>query len=258
MNTNTIPDRLETSPNANDEVEQHSIGRSVLLHLLPGALITLFFIIFGPMAERWGAPAIMVIFTGILLIMIPFELGYMLYEGKKQTGRFSLSGIVVYRRRIPLWQYLVLVPFGLAWMLFVFFIVTRPIDSFLIERLFSWVPAWFFGAARSLDLYAPPVLLSVAVMALLFNGITGPVVEELYFRGYLLPRISRLGHWAPIFSSVLFSVYHFFTPWQNPARLMVLIPFTYIVRWNKNIYWGMIVHASLNTIAMILLFGPIL
>ena len=87
---------------------------------------------------------------------------------------------------------------------------------------------------------------------MVFNGIAGPIVEELYFRGYLLPRISYMGTWAPLVSSVLFSVYHFFTPWQNPVRLMVLVPTTYIIVRNKNIYWGMIVHATLNTTAMIL------
>jgi hypothetical protein len=33
-----------TRPAGSDTPEQHSIGRSVVLHLLPGALITLFFI----------------------------------------------------------------------------------------------------------------------------------------------------------------------------------------------------------------------
>ena len=143
-------------------------------------------------------------------------------------------------------------------MIVVFFVITGPIDRFLIARLFSWLPDWFFGLIGGWGAYSRPILLVMFGVALVFNGVAGPVVEELYFRGYLLPRIARFGKWAPVFSSVLFSIYHFFTPWQNPARLMILIPFTYIVQKNKNIYWGMIVHVSLNTIAMIALLVTIL
>jgi membrane protease YdiL (CAAX protease family) len=56
------------------------------------------------------------------------------------------------------------------------------------------------------------------------NAVAGPVVEEVYFRGYLLPRISRFGAWAPLINTVLFSVYHFFTPWQNVGRILGLLP----------------------------------
>jgi hypothetical protein len=34
----------------------------------------------------------------------------------------------------------------------------------------------------------------------------------------LLPRISRFGGWAPLINTVLFSLYHFFTPWQLLGR----------------------------------------
>jgi 2-oxoacid dehydrogenases acyltransferase (catalytic domain)/Type II CAAX prenyl endopeptidase Rce1-like len=35
------------------------------------------------------------------------------------------------------------------------------------------------------------------VIALAFNGVAGPITEELYFRGHLLPRLERYGRWAP-------------------------------------------------------------
>ena len=85
------------------------------------------------------------------------------------------------------------------------------------------------------------------------NGLGGPVVEELYFRGYLLPRISRLRGWAAVFNVLLFSLYHFFTPWQNPARILAMLPASYVVLRKKNIYLGMIPHCLLNTTGMMLM-----
>ena len=52
--------------------------------------------------------------------------------------------------------------------------------------------------------------------------------------------------WAPLFNTVLFSIYHFFTPWQNPLRILAFTPVFYAVWWKKNIYIGIIVHCLVN------------
>jgi membrane protease YdiL (CAAX protease family) len=93
---------------------------------------------------------------------------------------------------------------------------------------------------------------------LLANGIAGPVVEELYFRGYLLPRIARLGGWAPVLNMVLFSLYHFFTPWNNVGRIVALLPMVYATWWKRNIYLGMAVHVLWNIGGMLLLLATFL
>jgi membrane protease YdiL (CAAX protease family) len=76
-------------------------------------------------------------------------------------------------------------------------------------------------------------------------------VEELYFRGYLLPRIPASKQWAPLINVLLFSLYHFFSPWQNVTRIVALIPFVYAVAWKRNIRIGMWAHCLMNTLGMI-------
>ena len=87
------------------------------------------------------------------------------------------------------------------------------------------------------------------------NGIAGPLVEELYFRGYLLPRIPSRRGWAPLINVILFSLYHFFSPWQNVTRIVALIPLVYTVAWKRNIYLSIFTHCILNTLGMILAAG---
>ena len=240
------------------DAEQHSLGRTVVLHLLPGVLLLVWFVIAGPLAENLGAPAFLVIIVGIGAIIIPFELGYLLYLGWRRNGKPSLNGVVLYREPIPLRQYALLVPAGVALMVFAFFVVAPPTDSYLIETYFFWLPAWFFGFSQSPDQYSQAILLFSVLLALLLNGILGPIVEELYFRGYLLPRLAWLRGWAPVVSGLLFSLYHFFTPWQQLPRLLVLLSLGHVVQWNKNIFWGMIVHCTFNTICMIILLASFL
>ena len=86
------------------------------------------------------------------------------------------------------------------------------------------------------------------------NAVAGPILEEVYFRGYLLPRISRFGAWAPLINTVLFSIYHFFTPWQNIGRIIGLLPMIYATWWKRSIYVSMGAHVLGNVSVMLLLF----
>ena len=100
--------------------------------------------------------------------------------------------------------------------------------------------------------YSSTVWTVTLVAFFVINGFVGPIVEELYFRGYLLPRMEYLGRWAPLVNVTLFSLYHFWSPWQIVARILGFGPTVYAVRWKRNVYLGMVVHCSLNSIAVLL------
>jgi membrane protease YdiL (CAAX protease family) len=234
-------------------VEQHSLVQSIVLHLLPGIFITLFYIVTAPLAGKLGFPSGTALFVAIGAVLIPFELGYLLYQGKKRNGTLSLEGIVLFREPMLWWQYIVLGLPLFTWLGLVFVVVAPPLDTIIIGRLFAWVPDWlfFFGRTDQFAQYSKSALAITAIFDLILNGIAGPVVEELYFRGYLLPRLSRLKGWAPLINILLFSLYHFFTPWQNLSRIIAFMPMAYAVWWKKNIYLGMIVHCAGNTFGAI-------
>lgn len=238
------------------DTEQHSLATSILLHLLPGVLILAFFLALTPLLTRHGYPTLLCLFLAVAIVLIPFELGYILYQGTRKNKTLSLKGIVLYRRTIPLWQYVVLIPPMLAWALVAYLIIAPPIQDALKNEYFSWLPAWFF-LDHNLAQSSKSVLFVTWILGVLLNGVAGPVVEELYFRGFLLPRISRLNGWAPLLNSLLFSIYHFFSPWRNLERILALLPGAYIIQWKRNIYLGMIPHCLLNTTGM-LLMAPLL
>lgn len=241
------------------EAARHSLPLSLTLHLLPGALTTLFFVIAGPIVERQGAPAFMAVFLAIGLIMVPLELGWLLFEARRRNGSFSLNGVVLYREPMSWRKYLAFIVPGTLWIWFVYIVLAPPIDQFFIGRLFSWVPTWLItGWSYAPTDYGKTILVLTAVLGLVLNGIIAPIVEEMYFRGYLLPRLSYLGLWGPLLGGLLFSLYHFFTPWENPIRLLVVLPLVYLVTSTRSIYWGMIVHVANNTLAMTLLLVTML
>jgi uncharacterized protein len=46
---------------------------------------------------------------------------------------------------------------------------------------------------------------------------------------------------------LLFSLYYFFSPWQNISRIIAILPFVYVVSWKRNVYIGIFTHAAFNT-----------
>jgi membrane protease YdiL (CAAX protease family) len=243
-----------------EKIEQHSIGKSLLLHLGPGFVISMIYFIFVPTMNRLGIPPFLVLMILVLLLLIPFELGYLLYQAKKKNGSLSLRGIVVYREPLHVWQIIVMTLLLLAWVYFMLVVVFQPIEKPIINAFFSWVPNIYFFETfiNQLDQYTKFILLITSITGILVNGLFGPIVEELYFRGYLLPRISHYGIWAPFLHTVLFALYHFFTPWQNLLRIVAFLPICYSVWWKKSIIPGILVHCIMNLIGTMMMLIAIL
>jgi len=245
---------MKPQPVLEQDIQPHSVWQSIVLHLLPGILLLLFFILAVPMIKNLGLPIRFAAMLGVLLVLIPFELGVLFYEGKKRNGRFSLRGVVVYRERILLWQYFLWVPLLVVWSS-IWALLLSPFGGFLIKTVFSWLPAWFIYSDNS---GTSRIILVVMVTVYGIANVSAAIVEELYFRGYLLPRLSRLRGWAPLVNTVLFALQHFLTPWQQPFIILGVLPQAYLVSKKRNIYLGILAHSILNLLSTILLIMSVL
>ncbi len=241
-------DRSPQSP------EQHRLWWSILLHLLPGAALTLFVVVAAPALRSAGFPTVFALFAGIGLVIVPIELGVLFAHARRTTGTFSLRSTVVYRERLPA-RRLVPITIGLfAWFAVWLVVATAVLDEWIAERFFTWIPdaIWQFSMVDQAGESAPTsALVILVVVAFVFNGVVGPVTEELYFRGYLLPRIDRYGGWAPVLNTVLFSLYHFWTPWQNLTRIVGLLPMTWLAWRTRSTQLAIATHVTINLVFLL-------
>jgi uncharacterized protein len=227
-----------------NQIEKHSTIQSVILHLLPGILIGCFYFLARQPVALLGYPSIFALLLAFAFVLIPVELGYLLVQGKKKTGRYTLQGIISYRNSIPWWQYFVW-PIIIVAVTGAIFALLKPVDAFLQDRLFFWMPDLNYGLDGN---YSRTILIVTYSMFLIFNVFLAPLVEELYFRGYLLPRMK--GRFAILLHSFLFAVVHVFTPWKIITRTLGLLPLVFGVK-KKNIYIGIIVHFLGNSLDLI-------
>ena len=244
---------MEPRSVSEQDIQPHSVRQSIILHLLPGILLLLFFLLAAPIVENLGLPLRFAAMLGVFLVLLPFELGVLFHEGKKQNGRFSLRGVVAYRERIPLWQYFLWVPLLVVWSS-AWALLLSPFGDFLIKTVFSRLPEWFIYSDNSA---ASRVLLVIMVMMYGVANVSAAIVEELYFRGYLMPRLSRLKGWAPLVNTVLFALQHFLTPWQVPFIILGVLPQAYLVSKKRNIFLGILAHSTLNLLSTVLLIRSV-
>ncbi len=238
-----------TDDTTTPEVERHTIGQSIGLHLLPGILVGAFYYAIAQPIRNLGYPSMAAMMLAAIFILIPFELGFLLYQGKKKNGTLSLEGIVLYRQRISVWQYLLWVPviFVLTGLLFS---ILTPVSDFL-GTLFTWLPEVLRYDMGLGGEYSRSVLINTYLLAFIFGVLIAPTVEELYFRGYLLPRMPRFKGWTPILHSTLFALYHTWTPWMVITRAIGLLPMIYLVQRKRNIYLGILIHIFANAVDII-------
>ena len=225
---------------------QQSLLKSIVLHILPGALVTLGFIAVKPLVDASGYPPLLAFLLAILLIDLPFMWGVMLYEGRKMNGRFSLDQVVFYREKVP-WRSFIVIFIGAFLVAFLLISLTNPVTEFLRVQVFSWLPQWMFLDEQSqYQIYARDVLIVIFTFQLILTGIVLPWTEELYFRGYLLPRITRHGKWSPLIGAVLFGLYHVWQIYGFVGVFLLGAVLSCVVWWKRDIRLSVSLHILAN------------
>jgi membrane protease YdiL (CAAX protease family) len=227
----------------------------IALHLVPGLIFAGFFFVLSRMFIQFGLTGYLALLIAIPLCLAPVEIGAMLLWSARFAGRRSLSEAIGYRQRGTAVEYIAL-PLLLFICWGVLSIAYNPISLYLETHLSGWLPPW--ATQESLLnglLSSTPTQRSITLgLAVLLSGFVAPVVEELYFRGFLLPRMEHWGWAAPVLNSLLFALYHFYFPGNVPGIFVAFVPLSYVAMVKKNWRIGAVVHSMFNLWGVFTLF----
>lgn len=230
---------------------QHSKLQSILYHLYPGVLITLFFGMTTPYFVKMGAPPQLSLLVAIVVIVTPVLFLHLRYA-KKHEQVSRIIDLVEYKEILPN-KKLFLYTLGLIVFAFLVYGITQPINEVLTDKLLYWLPDWY--KVRDFEGYARTIIIVTLILNLILNGLLAPYLEEFYFRGYLLPRMHTWGKYAPVMSAILFSFYHFWQPQIYLTLLIALFPMIYLVWKTRSLKLAIYTHCGLNIIGALLSFG---
>jgi membrane protease YdiL (CAAX protease family) len=230
---------------------QLSRTQTVFYHLYPGIFILLFFIFVTPALVSHNYPPQLGLMLSIILVAIPLLLLH-LKRMRKKENRENILQLNGFTNTLGAGKLLL---YSLSLVVFAFLIwgITQPIDTIIADKLFKWLPHWFF--VQNFNGYSKKVILLTLILNLTLNGFLAPFIEELYFRGYLLPRMKVWGKWAFVLNAFLFSIYHFWQPQIYLTLVLSLLPMTWLVWKTKDLRLGILTHCLLNIIGALLSFG---
>jgi membrane protease YdiL (CAAX protease family) len=228
----------------------------IVLHLVPGIMFAVLFWVLSWMLVARGFTAYLALLIAIPACLVPVQIGIMLLWSVRSTGTRSLSETIGYRRKGTVVEYVVL-PVVLFLCCGVLSIAFSPITQYLDTHLSAWLPAWATQEALINGVAScPPMQRNITLLlAVLFSGFLAAATDELYFRGFLLPRMERWGWAAPVVNSLLFAVYHFYFPGNVPGIFVQFLPIAYVVMIRKNWRIGAVVHIMFNLWSVFTVFG---
>ena len=189
------------------------------------------------------------------VILVPMELGIILSASKKENGTYSLKSAFVGQEKLPLWKILsiVFVFFGVAGLLSAF---VAPLENQIFAQmrtvLLNSLPIGFdWTNYEYMKAFSKPILILTCMYYGIFNVLVGPITEELFFRGYLTSHYKKQSLFLPILIVVLFSLYHFWLPFNNIFRILVFAPVAYVAYKKKNLYISICFHCLCNLFSVV-------
>jgi len=233
--------------------DRHSLPLSIALHLVPGALIVaVYLVIAEPLVVAADYPVFLAWAIALVAVLWPLMAG-LLWLGRKRNGRWSLRGVLHYTDKpLPRKKLIALAIPLFLWMMVVSTALI-PLDGFVFDHFFTWLPYADAGGSATtyIEGYGRSVMLVTLVACLPLTGISLPLIEEFYFRGFLMPRIAHLGNGAPVLSTVLFSLYHFWAPWTFFSKLIFFFPGPWFVWKKKDIRLSIAMHVGTTAVSMV-------
>jgi membrane protease YdiL (CAAX protease family) len=221
----------------------------VVQHLLPGAILVALFAAIAPLFQSAGIPTFAAILALEVFFLAPYVLWKLSRVARAEHGTANPLAALGFAPKPNYLSYLWVVPLGVVAAIGCFELL-RAADEPLRQSIGAWLPGWHY--AKDLERHEADTLLVLFCVAIVADGLIGPIVEELYFRGYLLPRMQHLGRWAPVLNGALFALYHFWQPMNYPSLLGASLVLAGFGWWRRDYRVPLLVHCTMNTLGHVL------
>ncbi len=227
---------------------QIGLKKTIVMVFGTTGLFTILYLITGIVLPQLPTLLIFCILGGLFLM--PVEWFLMLRQSKKDYGKYSLEAALIGQEKQPIIKILFFASllFGVAG---IFSFTLLPFENMLLftlrEKLLSFLPIGFdWNNIEYIKSFPKNIIMITCAVYFIFNVLVGPITEEFFFRGYLTAYNSKCGKWAPVIITVIFSLYHFWLPFQNVFRIFIFLPMAYISYRKKNLYICMVSHILCN------------
>jgi membrane protease YdiL (CAAX protease family) len=251
--------RTTTTPRAGARAAARlAWGPALGLHLAPAAAAFGTALLLAPAMRALHLPPGFALTVAFALVLTPLELGVLLTFAHRATGRWSVRAIpavLAYRRPIGRWWWAVPPLFGVALVLAV---AWQPVGDAIGRSLAGVLPGWLLPGFDGTAGVSRTAVIATLLVTLLVDGIVNPTVEELYFRGFLLPRLPVAGLMAVPLSAGLFAAQHYWQPYNWILIFGLQLILTTLVVRSRSVRLGIVMHVLANSVGVLLTLASVL
>lgn len=240
--------------------KQLSVVQFLLATFLPSGFAYIGFRVVLPKLVENGTPVLVgwPVIASIMLLVIVLLAIYLMRSEAQQLGISLWERMCFIRLSWKKWG----IAIGLLVLAFVLAMAIQGVVPVFMDALGLSAPDYmpFFLNPKINPAEADPAILSpgfdlkgkyniIILMAVtLFLNILS---EELYFRAWMLPKLSKYGSWSWVINGILFAFYHSFQIWLLPSILIASLSFAFIFYKTKSIWPIFATHLLLNTLNLL-------
>ncbi len=221
--------------------------------LVPSGIFTAIYFALGMIWQ--GIPSIALFFILSALTLFVYELSVVLTANRREYGKVGLQIVFSKCGKMAWWKVFLygLALFGIAGIIS---ITVGALEDWIFATpskcLYEILPEYFnWSNFELVKQYPKSIVVFTAILYFVMNVLICPIVEEIYFRGYLTERMSSYGIAAPILVSVAFSFYHWWLPSNNIFRICTFAVAFTVAYKKENIYISMVFHCLCNLLSSI-------
>ncbi|TGY88152.1 CPBP family intramembrane metalloprotease [Marinicauda algicola] len=231
--------------------------RSLPYFIVPSALMALALYVSIPALDAAGLPLMVNVIGHIALVMGGMGVAAVLLaarecaQGEGIARRLRLRAV----RRVDLLLGLAIGAAGL-WA----YLDLAELSA-QVYRIVPWdYPEWmrrFQTETRFLDVTIAGAWWILAAYGVIY--LCNVVGEELWWRGYLLPRqAAAMGAWAWIPHAFLWAGFHAFFAWDIVLLIPIALMIASVCQWRRSTWPGLVAHGVLNAPAFLRIYDGII
>ena len=235
--------------------QRWSITKLATYQILPGVVSLAIFIPALLLVRDTGLPRMAALFIAILLGETPMSWYLMIRTLREEGKTLSVESLFPWRAKIGKAKIFLLgLPLAIVSMMIVFGL-SMAFETPIREAFFSWVPEWMVlvagpeGMAGSSQLGLILLWILSGAVGVLIGGFT----QELYARGFLLPRAAHLGWKAVPLNALFFAMLHVAAPWGWPFFFLASLIWGAVVYKWKSVQLGLAGHIGMLAIGWLMM-----
>ena len=229
------------------DIPSYSWLRALAVNFAPGVVTVALTLLLAPLAETVGLPSTVGYTIGIGLVTV-LEIWFLRRVAFRATGFRGLRGAVQLTRHLSKWRVAVY-SLGFVAMTAGLAGVLSPVSDALSDAT-SWLPANLSPELVSGDVatYGRVAVVLALVANWLLDAVVNPVVEEMYWKGNLMPRLPVRAALQPLVIGVLFAGEHFWEPADFVLVALAQIAISWHAWRSRSLDVAITTHILVNTL----------